>query len=118
MSKKILIIDDEADVRAFLAAVLRKKGYQILFAENGAEGLEVTRRERPDLITLDVMMPRRSGMDFYRNLRKDEQLNQTPIIVVSAMVGGADLSVLRPDAIFDKPIDPASFVETVERVLA
>ena len=119
MSAKILIIDDEADVRAFITAVLKKKGYETLTAVNGAEGLDLLRQEKPALITLDIMMPGRSGIDFYRAVRKDPELSATPIIVVSALAsGGRDMSLLKPVAVFDKPIDPDEFVAAVEQALA
>ena len=116
MSKTILIIDDEADVRAFLAAVLKKAGYQIEMAENGHHGLEMARKIRPDLVTLDLMMPNQSGTDFYRKLARDKELKQTPVIVVSGLPG-RHLAVSRPEAVFDKPIDPDEFIATVRRVL-
>ena len=119
MTDTILVIDDEADVRNFITAVLRKNGYQILTAANGAEGLELLRHEQPALITLDIMMPGRSGIDFYRAVRKDPLLSGTPIIVVSALVsGGRDMSLLKPAAVFDKPIDPDEFIVAVQTALA
>ena len=98
--KKILIIDDEADVRRYLAALLKKHGYETLTASDGVEGLEVARRERPDLVTLDLMMPNQSGTDFYRNLVKDKELgdllrdvhqalNYLMIAIVAGHVGAA-----------------------------
>lgn len=119
MSTKILIIDDEADVRAFITAVLKKKGYETVTAANGAEGLELLLQERPALVTLDIMMPGRSGIDFYRAVRKDPELSAIPIIVVSALAsGGRDMSLLKPAAVFDKPIDPDEFIKAVQQALA
>jgi DNA-binding response OmpR family regulator len=114
--KKILIIDDEADVRRYLTAILKKHGYEILTASDGVEGLEIARRERPDLVTLDLMMPNQSGTDFYRNLIKDKELGETPVIVVSGLPG-RHLAVKRPAAIFDKPIDPEALVAAVREAL-
>lgn len=116
MSKKILVIDDEADVRTFLTTLLRKHGYQTVVAEDGITGLQAARRERPDLVTLDLMMPNNSGTDFYRKLVKDRELGGIPIIVVSG-TPGRHLAVKDPEAVFDKPIDPDEFLEAVERVL-
>ena len=114
--KKILIIDDEADVRRYLAALLKKHGYETLTASDGVEGLEVARRERPDLVTLDLMMPNQSGTDFYRNLVKDKELGETPVVVVSGLPG-RHLAVKTPAAVFDKPIDPEAFLEAVREAL-
>ncbi len=116
MSKKVLVIDDEADVRTFLTTMLRRNGFDTCTAPNGFEGLEVLKRERPDLVTLDVMMPMRSGIDFYRNLRKDKELSKTPIIVVSGL-SGRDFSLVKPVAIFYKPIEPEAFMAKVHEVL-
>lgn len=114
--KKILIIDDEADVRRYLSAILTKHGYTIVTANDGVEGLEVARREKPDLVTLDLMMPNQSGTDFYRNLVKDKELGETPVIVISGLPG-RHLAVKQPVAVFDKPIEPEQFLAAVRGAL-
>jgi CheY-like chemotaxis protein len=116
MSHTILVVDDEADVRAFLTAVLEKEGYRVVTATDGREALDTAATERPDLIVLDLQMPEQTGTDFYRRLTKDDTLRNTPIIVVSG-VAGRHLAVSRPFAVFDKPIVPDEFIETVERAL-
>lgn len=116
MSHTILVVDDEADVRAFLTAVLEKEGYRVVTAPDGRQALEVAAKEQPDLIVLDLQMPEQTGTDFYRRLTKDEALRNTPIIVVSG-VAGRHLAVTRPYAVFDKPIVPEEFTATVERAL-
>jgi CheY-like chemotaxis protein len=113
---KVLIIDDEEDVRRYLGAVLRKHGYECVTASDGAEGLVATRRERPDLVTLDLMMPNQSGTDFYRHLAHDPDLAHIPVIVVSGLPG-RHLAVREPAAVFDKPIDPDAFIAAVKRAL-
>jgi CheY-like chemotaxis protein len=117
MSKKILVVDDEADVRKFLTTVLEKEGYSTLVAEDGARALEVARIEKPDLVILDLMMPNQSGTDFYRKLSKDKELGETPVIVVSGLAG-RHLAVKEPVAVFDKPIDPDQFLAAVAKALA
>jgi CheY-like chemotaxis protein len=117
MSKRILVVDDEADVRKFLTTVLEKAGYETLTAANGAEALEVTRDQKPDLVILDLQMPSQTGTDFHRKLSKDKELGDTPIIVVSGL-SGRHLAVREPVAVFDKPIDPDQFLEAVEKALA
>lgn len=116
MSKKVLIIDDEEDVRFFLRTVLVKAGYEVVTASNGREGLEAAQQEHPDLVTLDLLMPRRSGADFHRALAEDPSLKDTPVIVISGLPGRA-LAVRDPIAVFDKPIDPAAFLQAVEKAL-
>ena len=116
MSKKILVVDDEADVRRFLTAVLEKRGYETTTAADGREAFEIAQREKPDLIILDLMMPNQSGTDFYRRLMKDSGLSDTPIIVVSGLAG-RHLALKEPVAVFDKPIDPDEFGAEVDRAL-
>jgi CheY-like chemotaxis protein len=116
MGKKILVVDDEPDVRRFLTAVLEKRGYDTLTAADGREAYDVARRERPDLVILDLMMPNQTGTDFYRRLTKDEELLGTPIIVVSGLAG-RHLALREPIAVFDKPIDPEEFGAAVDRAL-
>jgi CheY-like chemotaxis protein len=116
MSHRILVVDDEADVRRFLTAVLIKRGYQTIEAADGREAFEVARRERPDLVILDLMMPNQSGTDFYRRLTRDAELGGTPVIVVSGLAG-RHLALREPVAVFDKPIDPEEFGSAVDRAL-
>jgi CheY-like chemotaxis protein len=116
MSKKILIVEDEEDPRAFLAAILKKEGYELSTAADGAEALEAVKREKPDLVILDLLMPHKTGTDFYRRLSKDEELRDTPIIVVSALAG-RHLAVKYAVAVFDKPVDPGEFAKAVREAL-
>jgi len=116
MRHKILVVDDEPDVRAFLVAVLKKRGYETFAAGDGREAFVVLQREKPDLVILDLMMPNQTGTDFYRRMTKDKELGHTPVIVVSALAG-RHLAVKEPVAVFDKPIDPDEFGETVDKAL-
>jgi CheY-like chemotaxis protein len=116
MTKRILVVDDEADVRRFLTAVLEKRGHETVTAADGREAFEIAERERPDLIILDLQMPDQTGTDFYRRLMKHKDLQKTPIIVVSGLAG-RHLAVREPFAVFDKPIDPDEFGATVDRAL-
>jgi len=116
MTKRILVVDDEADVRRFLTAVLEKRGHETLTAADGREAFEIAEREHPDLVILDLQMPDQSGTDFYRRLTKHKQLRNIPIIVVSGLAG-RHLAVREPVAVFDKPIDPEDFGATVDRAL-
>jgi CheY-like chemotaxis protein len=116
MSKRILVVDDEADVRTFLTAVLKKRGYETLTAADGREAFDIVRREVPDLVILDLMMPQQTGTDFFRRLAKDNDLCHIPVIIVSGLAG-RHLAVREPVAVFDKPIDPDEFGEAVDRAL-
>lgn len=116
MSHTVLVVDDEADVRRFLTAVLHKRGHETLTAADGREAFAIVERTRPDLIILDLSMPNQSGTDFYRRLSKDDELRSIPIIVVSGLAG-RHLALKEPLAVFDKPIDPEEFGDTVDMAL-
>jgi CheY-like chemotaxis protein len=117
MSKKVLVVDDEADVRKFLTAVLHKHGYETLTAENGTQALKIAKEEEPDLVILDLAMPHETGTGFYRKFSRSKEYEDTPIIVVSGLAG-RDLAVKKPVAVFDKPIDPDEFIEAVKKALS
>jgi CheY-like chemotaxis protein len=116
MSKKVLVIDDEADVRLFLTTLLKKNGYETVTAEDGIAGYEIAKRENPDLVTLDLQMPNKTGTEFYRRLSRDRDIADTPIIVVSG-VPGRHLAVKNAVAVFDKPINADTFIEAVNQAL-
>ena len=116
MSKTVLIVDDEADVRTFLSAVLKKHGYRAITAENGVEGLKAARRDRPALVVLDLMMPKQSGPDFYRELSESGEFADTPIIVASGLAA-REAVVDHAVAVFDKPINPNDFIAAVKKAL-
>jgi CheY-like chemotaxis protein len=83
-NKKILVVNDEPDVRNFLAACMRDVGYQVETAVDGVDALEKAEANSPDLMTLDMVMPRKSGIQVIRRLRKDERFKRLPVIVITA----------------------------------
>ncbi len=122
MAKKILIIDDEKDMRVYLEAVFRKAGYDAEVATNGDEGLWMAEAGQPDLITLDVLMPKKSGVKAYRGLRTSPKTRQIPIVVLTGLTRLDDFfgdlgDLPRPDALVEKPIDRDQFLATVAGVL-
>ena len=102
MSKRILIVDDEEDIITFLETLFRKNGYETSTANNG--------------ITLDLQMPQNTGTDFYRQVRKESEFKEIPIIVVSGLPG-RHLALPKPAAVFDKPIDPHELLKAVEKAI-
>jgi CheY-like chemotaxis protein len=129
MKKKILIVDDEPDIVSYLEMVLQDSGFETMTAGNGNEAMEAVKRERPDLVTLDITMPEASGTRFYKELRTDPDLSTIPVIIVTAVTGlGGDKYayekfisnrrlVPAPEAFFPKPIDREAFVEAVKGLL-
>jgi two-component system phosphate regulon response regulator PhoB len=85
MKKKILVVDDEMDIRIFISTLLETNGYKSLVAKDGEEGLQMVKDHNPHLIILDVMMPKESGLKMFRELRSDQTTKQIPIIMVSAV---------------------------------
>ena len=102
--RTILVVDDEADSRALLTHYLEELGCSVVTAVDGIDGLEVARRELPDLITLDLMMPRMSGWEMLRALREDAVLRETPVIVVSIVAEEGGAQVLGSVDLMNKPV--------------
>ncbi len=85
MKKRILVVDDEMDIRIFISTLAESNGYKSVVAKDGEEGWRMVKDHKPNLIILDVMMPRESGLKMYRELRSDPDTNQIPVIMVSAI---------------------------------
>jgi two-component system cell cycle response regulator DivK len=129
-AKRILIVDDEPDVVGYLEMLLKDAGYETLTAGDGTTALELARKERPDLVTLDISMPRASGTRFYKEVKKDPELAPTPVVIVTAVTGyGGDpygyekfLShrslVPPPEAFFPKPIDRDALLAAIQKLLS
>ena len=115
MAKKILIIDDDPVVVKYLENLFQDNGYETCSASSSMEGLEVVRREKPDLISLDLEMPGEWGPRFYRKLRKDKELKDTPIVVVSGIDG--DHAIKDAVAFVAKPFDPDKLLGIVKRTI-
>ncbi len=122
MTKKILIIDDEKDMRVYLEAVFRKAGYETESAADGDQGVWLAEVHQPDLITLDVLMPKKSGVKAYRGLRSSEKTSSIPVIVLTGLTRSDDFfsdfgDLPRPEAVLEKPIERESFLEKVQELI-
>lgn len=84
---KLLIVDDEPNITRILAYELKKEGYEVIIANDGKEGLERARNEKPDLVVSDIMMPNMDGYDFCRHLKQDPNLRSIPFIFLTAKTG-------------------------------
>ena len=115
MPKKILIVDDDPAIVKYLKAVFSDNGYATCSASSSMEGLDVVRIEKPDLICLDLQMPGEWGPRFYRKLRKDKALRDTPVIVVSGIDG--DHAIKDAVAFVKKPFDPEKLVGIVKNTI-
>jgi CheY-like chemotaxis protein len=145
MSKKVLIIDDDENIVRYLSVALQKNGYEPISAPNGKEGFEKVGVSRPDLIVLDIMMPKRTGWVVFRQLRKHEEYKSIPVIMFTALAGVLeeqealaevepeyeglrdllrkaiqemrDEGLERPEMFVDKPVDPEDFILKVRELI-
>lgn len=118
--QRILVVDDEPKIVAIVAAYLERDGYQVLRANDGSAALEIARAAGPELIVLDLMLPRVSGWDVCRELRRDSRTVGVPIIMLTARDEVADRIVgleLGADDYLIKPFDPKELVARVHAVL-
>jgi twitching motility two-component system response regulator PilH len=129
MSKKVLVVDDDPDVRLFSVTVLEENGYIPLEAEDGESGLKMIKAEKPDLVILDVLMPRQSGVRLYRELKTSKALKNVKIIILSGIAkktflrsqkaltefGGAEIP--EPEIYLEKPVEPEELAEVIKNVL-
>jgi CheY-like chemotaxis protein len=128
-SNKILVVDDEEDVRVYLSRLFRENGYSVTSAADGNEAAAAVAKDRPDLITLDLSMPHTSGVRFYRDIRADRSLSGIPIVMVTGVtgLGGSSKDTERfystrrntppPDGFVAKPVDPEEILALVKRLI-
>jgi len=147
MAKKVLVVDDDEKTVRFLTAALEENGYEAIGAYNGKEGLEKIQNEKPDLAILDVMMPKKTGFVLFKQLRRDENLKDIPIIMLTGVAevledldaesgdtherpydslreamrksikDMRDEGLVKPDIFIDKPIDPELVIEKVRELI-
>ncbi|RME88139.1 MAG: response regulator [Anaerolineae bacterium] len=118
---KILIAEDERDIRDLVAFTLRFAGYQVVAAANGEEALELTRDEAPDLVLLDVRMPRMTGYDVCRAIKSDPQLKDIPVVFLSAKGQESEIRAgldAGAEEYLLKPFAPDELTERVRQILA
>lgn len=120
MSQKILLVDDEEDILEFLSYNLIKDGFEILTANNGAKGLALAKKHKPDLVILDVMMPEMDGVDVCQRIRELPELDETLVLFLSARA--EDYSELAgfsagADDYITKPIKPKLLISRVKAIL-
>ena len=114
--KKILVVDDSPTERHVISELLVRSGYQVITAENGEEGIEKARREKPDLILMDVVMPGLNGYQATRTLTRDESTKQIPIIVCTSKGQETDrIWGLRQGAL-DYLVKPVNAVELLAKI--
>jgi len=123
--KKILIIDDEPDIVVYLTTLLEDQDYTVVSAADGRQGLELIRKEKPDLVCLDIMMPHKTGVALYQAVKTDPELKEIPCIIISAYESAytfkgqafrrlvQNRSIPEPLRFFEKPLDIPVFLEFI-----
>ena len=147
MAKQVLVVDDDRNAVKYLSAVLNEHGYEPVPAYDGNEGLQKIEQAKPGLIVLDVMMPKKSGLVLFKQLKRDERYKDIPILMLTGVSGMIeeleshkddtsekpydslrealkrtiqDLreeGLVKPEMFVDKPIDPDSFVAKVQELI-
>jgi len=121
MSKRILVIEDDPASLRLMQYILEHKGYEVLTAVNGLDGLKKARSEEPDLVILDVMLPGMDGFDICYHLRAEPQTAKLPILMLSAKAREVDRDTglkVGADYYITKPVDPAEIISSIETLLA
>lgn len=146
MPKRVLVIDDDENVIKFFSLALSEHGYEPIGASDGGEGLDKVKEVQPDLIVLDVMMPRRSGFVLFKQLRKNPEYENIPVIMVTGVADELekqmtengtgedsfdglkqslahaikrmrDEGLVKPERFVDKPVDPEDLVAAVRELI-
>jgi len=144
--QKILIVEDDEQTVLFISQILENHDYQYSVARNGAEALEAMKEDLPSLVLLDIMMPRKSGVNVYQQMRKDQNLEKIPIIIVTgaSQITGVDMKTgeeeskesygddfargfgtwlkekldgIAPEGFIEKPVDPPVLVAMIKELL-
>ena len=119
--KKVVCIEDEPEMIDLVRLILSRKGFELIGAVGGREGLETVRRVKPDLVLLDLMMPDMDGWEVYQQMKADDELKGIPVIVVTAKAQSIDkvlgLHIAKVDDYITKPFGPQELLESVYRIL-
>lgn len=116
MKKRILIIDDDPIIVTYLETFLANNGYETATASDGGEAVDITTNFKPDLITLDLDMPKEWGPRFYRKISKKKDCANIPVIVISGLTG-REHSINKAVAFFSKPFNPEDVLKTIKETI-
>ena len=120
-AKRVVCIEDEPEMIDLVRLILGRKGFEVIGANGGVEGLEAVRREKPDLVLLDLMMPDMDGWEVYQQIKADEALRHIPVVVVTAKAQSIDkvlgLHIAMVDDYITKPFGPQELLESIAKIL-
>lgn len=119
--KRIVYIEDEQEMIDLVRLILSRKGFEVIGATGGREGLDAVREHLPDLVLLDLMMPDMDGWDVYQQMKAEESTRQIPVIVITAKAQSIDkvlgLHIAKVDDYISKPFSPKELIQSVEKVI-
>jgi DNA-binding response OmpR family regulator len=120
-NKRVVYIEDEPEMIDLVRLILNRKGFEVVGANGGREGVEAVQRELPDLVLLDLMMPDMDGWDVYRQIKAEEAISHIPVIVITAKAQNIDkvlgLHIVKVDDYIAKPFSPQELIDSIEKVL-
>ncbi len=121
--KTVLVVDDEPDARDYLTTVLEDNGFATIIAKDGSDAIAKLEETTPDLISLDITMPEKSGVSVYRKLKEDERLKSVPVIIITGVSDefqkfiSTRRQVPPPDGYISKPVDADAFMKMVGELI-
>lgn len=121
--KTILVVDDEPDIVSFLTTLLEDNGYKAVIAENGEEASKAVQAAKPDLVSLDITMPEKSGVKFYRELKENPDTSNIPVIMVTGMPEvfenfiSTRKQVPPPEGYINKPLKETKYLEMIKELI-
>jgi len=120
-AKRVVYIEDEPEMIDLVRLILGRKGFEVLGANGGREGLSMVQRDLPDLVLLDLMMPDMDGWDVYQQMKADEATRNIPVIVITAKDQSIDkvlgLHIAKVDDYLSKPFSPQELLDSIEKVM-
>jgi two-component system response regulator VicR len=120
-SKRLAYIEDESEMIDLVRLILGRRGYTVLGANGGREGLNLVREQLPDLVLLDLMMPDMDGWDVYHQIKSEERTREIPVIVITAKAQDIDkilgLHIAKVEDYISKPFSPQELIDRIEKVL-
>lgn len=118
--KRILCIEDEPEMIDLIRLILSRRGFEVLGAAGGVEGIKMAREMLPDLVLLDLMMPDMDGWEVYQQMKADDSMREIPVIVVTAKAQNIDkvlgLHIAKVDDYIAKPFGPQELMDSVEKI--
>ena len=129
MGKKILIVEDDMDASLYASTILEENGYTPIVASDGDKGLKMIKKEMPDLVILDIILPKKSGIKVYKEMKTDQAIEGIPVIILSAIFKKSfdrarvclnkfeSGCIPEPGAYLEKPFDPEELAGEIRRLI-